>query len=59
MEYICNVIHGFDNDGTVEVSDEFQSVGWNDDYIMMLVNIVKEDIGNQCIENNNSRFKFH
>ena len=41
----------------VEVSDEFQSVGWNDDYIIMLVNIVKEDIGKQCIENNNIRCK--
>ena len=41
MDYICKVIHGFDNDKKVEVSDEFQSVGWNDDYIIMLINIVK------------------
>ena len=41
MDYICKVMHGFDNDEKVEVSDEFQSVGWNDGDIMMLADIVK------------------
>ena len=41
MYYIHKVMHIFDNYGKVEVSDEFQSVGWNDDYIIMLINIVK------------------
>ena len=53
MDYIGKVMHGFANDKKVEVSDEFQSVGWNDGDIMMLADIVKEKIGNQCIENNN------
>ena len=53
MDYIRKVMHGFDNDKKVEVSDEFQWVGWNDGDNMMLADIVKEDIGNQCIENNN------
>ena len=30
MDYICKVMHGFDNDRKLEVSDESQSVGWND-----------------------------
>ena len=41
----------------VEVSDEFQSVGWNYSDIMMLDDIVKEEIGKQCIENKNIRCK--
>ena len=41
MDYICKVMHGFDNDGTVEFSDEFQSVCWTDGYIMMLAVIDK------------------
>ena len=41
MDYIRKVMHGFDHDKKVEVSDEFQSVGWNDGDIMMLVDIVK------------------
>ena len=41
MDYICKVMHEFDNDEKVEVSDEFQSVGWNDGDIMMLADIVK------------------
>ena len=48
-------MHGFDNDEKVEVSDEFQSVGCNDGYIMMLSDIVKEEIGKKFIENNNIR----
>ena len=57
MDYIRKIIHIFDNDEKVEVSDEFQSVGWNDGDIMMLADIVKEEIGKQCIENNNIRCK--
>ena len=53
MDYIYKVMHGFDNDITVEVSDEFQSIGWNDCDIIMLAAIVKEEIGRQCIENTN------
>ena len=53
MDYIGKVMHGFANDKKVVVSDEFQSVGWNDGDFMMLADIVKEKIGNQCIENNN------
>ena len=48
-------MHVFYNDEKLEVSDEFQSVGWNYGDIMMLADIVKEDIGNKCIENNNIR----
>ena len=53
MYYIRKVMHGFDNDEKVEVSDEFQSVGWNDGDIMILDDTVKEYIGKLCIENNN------
>ena len=53
MDYISKVMHGSDPDGTVEVSDEFKSVSWDDGNIMMLAAIVKEDTGGQCIENNN------
>ena len=49
MDYICKVMHEFDNDEKVEVSDEFQPVGWNDGDITMLDDIVKEEIGKQCI----------
>ena len=35
-----------------EVSDELQSVGWNDGGIMMLADIMREEIGKQCIEKN-------
>ena len=41
MDYVCKVMHGFDNDEKVEVSNEFQWVGWNDGDIMMLADIVK------------------
>ena len=34
-------MHGFDNDEKVEVSNEFQSVGWNDGDIIMLADIFK------------------
>ena len=57
MEYIHKVMHIFDNYGKVEVSDEFQSVGWNDDDIMILDDIAKEEIGKQFIENSNIRCK--
>ena len=53
MYYIRKVMHGFDNDGTVEVSDKFQPVGWNDGGIMILANKSNEEIGKQCIKNNN------
>ena len=55
MDYIRKGMHGFDNDEKLEVSDEFQSVGWNDGDIMILDDTVKEDIGKLCIENNNIR----
>ena len=42
MYYIRKLMHGFHNDVTVEVSDEFQSVGWNYGDIIMLDYIVKE-----------------
>ena len=54
MDYIHKVMHVFDNYVTVEVSDKYQSVGWNDGDIMMLADIVKEEIGSKCIENNNT-----
>ena len=57
MGYNCKVMHGFDNNKEVEVSDESQSVGWNDGDIMTLTDIVNEEIGMQCIENNNIIFK--
>ena len=57
MDYICKVMHGFDNYEKVEVSDEFHSVSWNDGDNMILADIVKEDLGNQCIKNNNIRCK--
>ena len=57
MDYIRKVMHVFDNDGTVEVSDELQSVGWNGGDILMLSAIVKEGIESQFIENNNIRYK--
>ena len=41
MDYICKVMHVFDNDKKVEVLDEFQWVGWNDGDIMILSDIVK------------------
>ena len=41
MNYIRKVMHGFYNDERIEVSDEFQSVGWNDGDIMMFSDIVK------------------
>ena len=41
MDYIRKVMHGFDNDEKVEVSDGSQSVGWNDGDIIMLDDIVK------------------
>ena len=37
----------------VEVSYEFQSFVWKDGAIMMLADILKEEIGKQCIENKN------
>ena len=49
MDYIHKVMHKLDNDKKVEVSDEFQSVGWNDGDIIMLADIVKEKIGKQNI----------
>ena len=52
MDFIRKVMHGFDNDEKLELSDEFQSVGWNYGDIMMLADIVKEEIGKQCIEKN-------
>ena len=42
MEYIRKLMHGFENDGTVEVSYEFKSVGWDYVDIMMLSAILKE-----------------
>ena len=57
MDYIRKVMHGFDHDKKVEVSDEFQWFGWNDGDIMMLDDIVKEEIGKKCIENNNIIWK--
>ena len=57
MDYIHKAIHGFENYITVEFSIEFQSVGWNDGDITMLDSIVNEEIGNQCIENNNIIWK--
>ena len=57
MDFIRKVMHWFDNDKKVEVSDEFQPVGWNDGDIMILDAIVKEEKGKQCIENNNIRCK--
>ena len=53
MDYISKVMHGYDNDEKLEVSDELQSVGWNDGDVMILDDIVKEEIGKKCIENNN------
>ena len=41
MYYLRKLMHEFDNHQKEEVSDEFQSVGWNDGDIMMLVDIVK------------------
>ena len=57
MDYIRKVMHGFDHDKKVEVLDEFQWVGWNDGGIMILSDIVKEEIGKKCIENNNIVWK--
>ena len=57
MDYTRKVMHGFDNDEKVEVSYEFQSVGWNDGDIMMLADKVKEKIGKKCSKNNNIRCK--
>ena len=42
MDYICKLMHGFDNNEKVEVSDEFWSVGWNDGDVMVLAAIFKE-----------------
>ena len=53
MYYIRKVMHGFDNDEKLEVSDEFQPVGWDGGDIMMLADIVKEYIGRKFIEDNN------
>ena len=53
MYYIRKVMHGFDNDEKLEVSDEFQSVGCNDGDIMMLADIVLTEIGKQFIKKNN------
>ena len=47
MDYTCKVLHGFDNDGIVEASYEFHSVGLNDDDIMMLADTLKKEIGRQ------------
>ena len=55
MDYILKVIHKFDNDEKLEVSDEFQSVGWNDGDIMMLAGKVKGGVWKQCIENKSIR----
>ena len=57
IDYIRKVLHGYNIDGTDTVSDELQSVGWNDGDIMMLAAIVKEEMGKQCMENNNVRNK--
>ena len=57
MDYIRKVLHGYNNEGTDNVPDEFQSVGWNDGDIMMLAAIVKEEFGKQCVENNNVQNK--
>ena len=42
-------MHVFYNDEKLEVSDEFQSVGWNYGDIMMLAGILKEETRKQCI----------